>query len=1172
MLGSPQRPGLYALAGRDIFAQLGQSLSEPSVTKLPEAPLVFLSFFEIYCGQLYDLLDHRKRLFAREDQHHVVQIVGLREVMVDCVDNLLEVISCGSRERRQGASGVNCDSSRSHALLQIHLRDSKHQLIGRISFVDLAGSERAADTRKPDRQNRIEGAEINQSLLALKECIRALDQEHMHPPFRQSKLTQVLKDSFIGNSKTCMIANISPSHLATEHTLNTLRYADRVKELKKGNTNLLNPPTANSKYSDGPSPKLSKNKMEKSPLKKVRSGGYTTGIDDCFPASSPLRIEFPFADALLCSTPKFATEEKHHEQKGEVFLDHTTPVRGTLRNGMSKHSKELGKRWVAKGTKNNVGHYLKGSAKNAEQATKQSGEHEVQESICWKKLEQRFLLEEKFPGERDVHDIIKTKKDKLMDKREKNQNQDQDRWEEYQKVRQKEETEAVKHLRRYHQQLQKLPYPPASLSGRLVQQTLADLVGMNKCVVQSQAVNRGTAIHTSPKITPVVWVGEDKDPTNNLCKDRLETDKVWCSRSSRQTIMTVWETKDCLSRGVIPEQILSRREESAEVTGSSQESSSSYQLDFSGYAGTREMLEQNGLFASRWAMLQGKMERLDVDKQESGGAQVPTICRTVDDLTFERLQLPAREESDSWEGEGEGMVQSNTYGLSKWSIEEECNGAWNTCDLSESSNGSSNVLAEKPLSSFIYKTLLNPEDHGNVSLDHEAVSHGVQDGLCTRDLHDTSDIPSYPLLRGNINSHEPSCSCSSDKVQIAGWMKGIQCIASAQGVETGPLFSSEVFPLGQASSEADAYGSPDAETEKGSQELKEIKGDAYSRAPLNIPQITSDNSTDTSTCSNTTMGPLSISLLDVERQAATDSIFQHDCSPLCNSVRERKEEGVEEEAPLFFSDAARGVNYSKSAVKLKGQTRHQWSFMDPSLLNGNSLETAAQHGGKVHSDPTVCIGVTHKQDYSPAKKVQVDLCREMVALEFAQDVDLLKQHAATSIDGFPCAGSPGASGNVGKVSNWDSSNAVHISGVGLEKLVSDTSSRKAVLADQVLKDGCLEEPLHSPRQDSAWLSCAASSHSESIMSAAEPNTALLCKTKLGEARRFVVQAHCEQLAKMELLCRREEALLSMQPNMDFNDYVLMLEEIMELQSQCVHSMRLQLDLYLTSRAQPSHTA
>ncbi|GLD65856.1 uncharacterized protein AKAME5_002934300 [Lates japonicus] len=70
------------------------------------------------------------------------------------------------------------------------------------------------------------------SLLELKECIRSLDQEQLHTPFRQSKLTQVLKDSFVGDSMTCMIANISPGYSATEHTLNTLRYADRVKELR----------------------------------------------------------------------------------------------------------------------------------------------------------------------------------------------------------------------------------------------------------------------------------------------------------------------------------------------------------------------------------------------------------------------------------------------------------------------------------------------------------------------------------------------------------------------------------------------------------------------------------------------------------------------------------------------------------------------------------------------------------------------------------------------------------------------------------------------------------------------------------------------------------------------------------------------------------------------------
>jgi len=109
-----------------------------------------------------------------------------------------------------GSTGANADSSRSHAVIQLRLtkkptgRGKKRTEVGKFSFIDLAGSERGADTSGNNRQTRLEGAEINKSLLALKECIRAMDLDSLHLPFRGSKLTQVLKDSFIGNSRTVM--------------------------------------------------------------------------------------------------------------------------------------------------------------------------------------------------------------------------------------------------------------------------------------------------------------------------------------------------------------------------------------------------------------------------------------------------------------------------------------------------------------------------------------------------------------------------------------------------------------------------------------------------------------------------------------------------------------------------------------------------------------------------------------------------------------------------------------------------------------------------------------------------------------------------------------------------------------------------------------------------------
>ncbi|KAI8974079.1 P-loop containing nucleoside triphosphate hydrolase protein [Pilobolus umbonatus] len=218
--------GLYVLAARDVFSMIRQ----PQYEHL----CAWIGFYEIYQGQLYDLLNNRKKLFAREDGKQNVVIVGLKEFVIKNVEDLMQVFEYGSQARSTGSTGANSDSSRSHAVLQILLRPTKNRkkIVGKLSFIDLAGSERGADRGDTDVKTRMEGAEINKSLLALKECIRALDQDKRHTPFRQSKLTQVLKDSFVGNSRTCMIATISPNQSNSEHTLNTLRYADRVKELK----------------------------------------------------------------------------------------------------------------------------------------------------------------------------------------------------------------------------------------------------------------------------------------------------------------------------------------------------------------------------------------------------------------------------------------------------------------------------------------------------------------------------------------------------------------------------------------------------------------------------------------------------------------------------------------------------------------------------------------------------------------------------------------------------------------------------------------------------------------------------------------------------------------------------------------------------------------------------
>jgi len=220
--------GIYAFATRDVF----KLLKSPKYKN--NNLLVSCSYFEIYSGKVFDLLSGKAKLRVLEDGKQQVVVVGLTETEVDSVDDVLTLITKGNNQRTSGQTSANAHSSRSHAVFQIILRSgtARKPLFGKFSLIDLAGNERGADTSSANRQTRMEGAEINKSLLALKECIRALGRKGAHLPFRASKLTQVLRDSFIGDkARTCMIAMISPSVSSCEHTLNTLRYADRVKEL-----------------------------------------------------------------------------------------------------------------------------------------------------------------------------------------------------------------------------------------------------------------------------------------------------------------------------------------------------------------------------------------------------------------------------------------------------------------------------------------------------------------------------------------------------------------------------------------------------------------------------------------------------------------------------------------------------------------------------------------------------------------------------------------------------------------------------------------------------------------------------------------------------------------------------------------------------------------------------
>ncbi|XP_010253418.1 PREDICTED: kinesin-like protein KIN-5D isoform X2 [Nelumbo nucifera] len=236
----PSDAGVIPRAVRQIFDILEAQNAEYSMK---------VTFLELYNEEITDLLapeectkfiddKSKKPIALMEDGKGGVFVRGLEEEIVCTANEIYKILEKGSAKRRTAETLLNKQSSRSHSIfsITIHIKECTpegEEMIkcGKLNLVDLAGSENIS--RSGAREGRArEAGEINKSLLTLGRVINALVEHSGHVPYRDSKLTRLLRDSLGGKTKTCIIATISPSIHCLEETLSTLDYAHRAKNIK----------------------------------------------------------------------------------------------------------------------------------------------------------------------------------------------------------------------------------------------------------------------------------------------------------------------------------------------------------------------------------------------------------------------------------------------------------------------------------------------------------------------------------------------------------------------------------------------------------------------------------------------------------------------------------------------------------------------------------------------------------------------------------------------------------------------------------------------------------------------------------------------------------------------------------------------------------------------------
>ncbi|MED6266979.1 Kinesin-like protein kif1a [Characodon lateralis] len=251
MMGRQEKDqqGIIPLLCEDLFTKINDISNDNSMSYSVE-----VSYMEIYCERVRDLLNPKNKGNLRVREHPLLgpYVEDLSKLAVTSYNDIQDLMDSGNKARTVAATNMNETSSRSHAVFNIIFTQKKHDMetentsekVSKISLVDLAGSERADSTGAKGTRLK-EGANINKSLTTLGKVISALAELDSAPnknkkkkkvesfiPYRDSVLTWLLRENLGGNSRTAMVAALSPADINYDETLSTLRYADRAKQIR----------------------------------------------------------------------------------------------------------------------------------------------------------------------------------------------------------------------------------------------------------------------------------------------------------------------------------------------------------------------------------------------------------------------------------------------------------------------------------------------------------------------------------------------------------------------------------------------------------------------------------------------------------------------------------------------------------------------------------------------------------------------------------------------------------------------------------------------------------------------------------------------------------------------------------------------------------------------------